>query len=832
MTGRIVTFYSWKGGVGRTMALANVGVQLARRGKRVLLADWDLEAPGLDRYFVATDKETASRIAVRLPEDDSGLLGMLSDAAQGQLLQSECWERRSIRVDLPPLPRSASADPPPSPASLAVLGAGLGSKGYASRLDAFSWAAFFDERAGGEWLERLRQQWRESYDFVLIDSRTGLTDGGGVCTVQMPDALVFVFTANTQSLEDGMAFLDGVQRSRALFAFERPPLTIVPLLARWEGDREVDLADSWLDRIAPLIKPLVETWLPAGIPERRLVERLRVPHVARFSFGEPLPVVTHSLSDPDRPGLAFDALSEILAGSFANAGQVIEPNYRPPLDPMHAADAELEQLATDDRGREAAIHTVTATYGARSTQHYMLLARVSRAAFQLGRLTVADDLAGRAVAVLRSAPENHLRLNNQALVQALLLQADIRIGRGALAEAMLGVQEALLICRAETKANPGNTGWRRNLVDSAGKVGGLLQLQGNLSGALTAYTEAVETARRLLDADSSNIRYRRDLSASLEGLGNVLAAQGDFAKALATYRESLKLDRQMADADPADASLQHDLSAGYGNIGDILLKEKDLVGSLSAYRQACAVLERSVQSDPSNPNWQWELSVFRSKAADVLRLLGRPNEALDAYRETLALGRRLAASEPSNWSWQQGLIASQQRIGDVLRERGDLPGALSAYRETLETAQRLTAVDPSNSAWLRDLSVSHSKVADVLRETGDSDGALDAYRQSLAVSRRLVEADPSNVVWSEDLARNCVRIAQIHFESGATADARRYIEEAEAILRKSGGPDPTGAGSQAALSEEWSRLDRLLQPADPGPAGLRPRSENLPELEK
>src|ERR1700730_15409914 len=48
---RIVTFYSYKGGVGRTFALANIGVLLAQKGKRVLLMDWDLEAPGLDLYF-------------------------------------------------------------------------------------------------------------------------------------------------------------------------------------------------------------------------------------------------------------------------------------------------------------------------------------------------------------------------------------------------------------------------------------------------------------------------------------------------------------------------------------------------------------------------------------------------------------------------------------------------------------------------------------------------------------------------------------------------------------------------------------------------------------
>jgi len=52
--GKIIAFYSFKGGTGRSMALANVGCILAQhpdvRG-RVLLVDWDLEAPGLHRYF-------------------------------------------------------------------------------------------------------------------------------------------------------------------------------------------------------------------------------------------------------------------------------------------------------------------------------------------------------------------------------------------------------------------------------------------------------------------------------------------------------------------------------------------------------------------------------------------------------------------------------------------------------------------------------------------------------------------------------------------------------------------------------------------------------------
>jgi hypothetical protein len=50
--GEVITFYSYKGGTGRSMAAANVAWILASNGRRVLLVDWDLEAPGLVQYFL------------------------------------------------------------------------------------------------------------------------------------------------------------------------------------------------------------------------------------------------------------------------------------------------------------------------------------------------------------------------------------------------------------------------------------------------------------------------------------------------------------------------------------------------------------------------------------------------------------------------------------------------------------------------------------------------------------------------------------------------------------------------------------------------------------
>ncbi len=46
----VITFYSYKGGVGRTSALMNAAHRLVAKGKTVVVLDFDLEAPGVDAF--------------------------------------------------------------------------------------------------------------------------------------------------------------------------------------------------------------------------------------------------------------------------------------------------------------------------------------------------------------------------------------------------------------------------------------------------------------------------------------------------------------------------------------------------------------------------------------------------------------------------------------------------------------------------------------------------------------------------------------------------------------------------------------------------------------
>lgn len=72
----IVTFFSFKGGAGRTTALVACAITLARRGHRIAIVDLDLEAPGLSTIFFADNLENPGVIDYLLEKKSSKKIGL------------------------------------------------------------------------------------------------------------------------------------------------------------------------------------------------------------------------------------------------------------------------------------------------------------------------------------------------------------------------------------------------------------------------------------------------------------------------------------------------------------------------------------------------------------------------------------------------------------------------------------------------------------------------------------------------------------------------------------------------------------------------------------
>jgi len=147
------------------MALANIATLLVQWSYRVLVVDLGLEAPGLEAFFSGfIDNERVRALP--------GIIEFLMEASSGKLSSQTGGLRETLRIRLP---RTKGI--------LSLLKAGHRDDDYFKKVRQLDLRDFYESADGGSIIERIRKYWKDKYDFVLVDSRTGLTDIGGLCTV-------------------------------------------------------------------------------------------------------------------------------------------------------------------------------------------------------------------------------------------------------------------------------------------------------------------------------------------------------------------------------------------------------------------------------------------------------------------------------------------------------------------------------------------------------------------------------------------------------------------------------------------------------------------------
>jgi MinD-like ATPase involved in chromosome partitioning or flagellar assembly len=197
--GQIVTFYSYKGGTGRTMALANTAWILASNGLKVLVVDWDLDSPGLHKFFhpfLDSAKITATAGVIDLITDFAWAATRDEDRPADWHREYAQILRHAVSVTWPAFPGSGTLD---------FVSAGRQNRDYSSTVASVDWDSFYERLGGGQFFDALRADMKENYDYTLIDSRTGLSDIADICTVHFPDILVDCFTLSDQSIEGAAA---------------------------------------------------------------------------------------------------------------------------------------------------------------------------------------------------------------------------------------------------------------------------------------------------------------------------------------------------------------------------------------------------------------------------------------------------------------------------------------------------------------------------------------------------------------------------------------------------------------------------------------------------
>ncbi|MEV4715802.1 FxSxx-COOH system tetratricopeptide repeat protein [Micromonospora noduli] len=311
--GQIVTFYSFKGGTGRTMALANVAWILAANGKRVLVTDWDLESPGLHRFFHPF-------LDVSAIGGTAGVIDLIRDYESETIREAvrpEGWVEQFARVNRYAFSLAWEF---PGGGGLNFLSAGRQNGDYAVSVNGLDWDTFYHRLGGAQFFEALREDMKREYDYTLIDSRTGLSDVADICTLHLPDTLVDCFTLSDQGIEGAAQVASAVA-----WHHSRRGIRILPVPMRVD-QAEKEKADAGralaMRRFAGLPTEMTEA------DRRRYWAAVEVPYRPFYAYEETLATFGDAPGSPTSLLAAFETLTAELTNGEVRAMPPMDESVR------------------------------------------------------------------------------------------------------------------------------------------------------------------------------------------------------------------------------------------------------------------------------------------------------------------------------------------------------------------------------------------------------------------------------------------------------------------------------------------------------------------------
>ncbi|MBS4097374.1 MAG: tetratricopeptide repeat protein [Sulfuricella sp.] len=635
MKTHFIAFYSYKGGVGRTLALANIARLLAaEEGKKVVVMDFDLEAPGLDHFDVfrpdgekRKNKKTYPHLDGFAEYVQSCRAGNIPETLGGYFHPCQGMEGDKGKVYLMPAGRRGSA------AHDAIL-----------KLD---WTKFYAQENGYKLMENLRGHIEDEIkpDYVLMDARTGLSEMGGIATHQLADTVVLLFNLNRQNLE-------GTQRVHdSLHQLAKPPLTLlaaspIPAMPADKGtpfDKKMKEIRDTLGKAANAEKPIVIAYQPIlALEERILVDHQDDPFDYDGAYRALLKLIQKHLNDPQY--FMRLATASLQNNDVRSAVETLETGLKdnpdhPELTEFRASlRPDGNSLAIAGQIQQKRVADLSERLGEVHPDTLAAMGRLAETRRAQGDFLGARALQEKALDIsLRVLGKEHpttLTVMNN-LASTLSAQGDLP-GARILEEKALDISRHVLgVEHPDTLASMNN-------------LAVTLQEQGDLSGARALQENALDICRRVLGEEHPN---------TLTAMGNLastLKAQGDLPGARVLEETELNISRRvLGEEHPATLTSMN-------NLAETLNAQGDLPGARALQEKALNIKCRVLgETHPDT-----SISAFNLLA--TLRDMGEAPTATNLYRDHLAW---LLERDPANLGAIQNDIRTQ--LGRLYPRKGD-----------------------------------------------------------------------------------------------------------------------------------------------------------------
>ena len=202
----IITFYSYKGGVGRSTTLASYASHLAiKKDKKVVIFDCDFEAPGFTNFFL----EDPNNIYYK-----NGLVEFFMDSVDGneECLSNYYWEASKKFTAQGSVYVFSSGN-----LSTEIIDDKLTTTHLNHYLNGLSRLDIFNQDSLVERFQYLISKIESEIDpdIILIDSRTGFNDIFGISAFRLSDIVVGFFGIDAQTKPGMTFFLETFNKEKA-----------------------------------------------------------------------------------------------------------------------------------------------------------------------------------------------------------------------------------------------------------------------------------------------------------------------------------------------------------------------------------------------------------------------------------------------------------------------------------------------------------------------------------------------------------------------------------------------------------------------------------------
>ncbi len=330
---KTIAFYSYKGGVGRSLAVSHVAYWLSREDKTVFLLDMDMEAPGLHyKLEQYNHKITPMKGLV----DFIGYFNREDKAATS--LKEYVIPLESTENKMSPMWLMPSGDPFAST--------------YWKQLSSIEWKEFLyqGEMLGSLLFLELKALIEKEYnpDFLLIDSRTGLNDLTGIGMNLLADDAVILGVNNPENIDGSRIVMEKLRRAEKL-PFKEAKTRLHFVLTRIPAP-ETKADSDWEEKLK--LDVLTRLNAGSGIASGPLVTEINVVHIDPEQAMEERNRFKEKEWNLHRIALDYSKLASIVTGVAGTANairfQEIDRQYSLSSDPQEREELirQLFELET------------------------------------------------------------------------------------------------------------------------------------------------------------------------------------------------------------------------------------------------------------------------------------------------------------------------------------------------------------------------------------------------------------------------------------------------------------------------------------------------------